>query len=260
MATVSQVQSVEFDQERYTEPPSIYVIASQPRSGSHYLAALLRATGNAGVPLEYFHRAHWKSWVKRCRRDNPLAAFRILCQLRTTPNGVFGLKAHWRQFQFACSLRLEQELTSAKFIQITRDDLLGQAISLVIASQTGSWVHDHAIKTSPEYSFAAIERAVGQLVAERGNWDRFFAFTGIEPLRISYEDLTDELDPTMARVCDHLGIEWVRSEPVELRVQRTDRSAEWRERFLSTLPEMHEPGNYWRGQFGLGTEKGRSSG
>lgn len=253
MATVSQVHSTDFDQERYTGCPEIYVIASQPRSGSHYLAALLRGTGQAGVPLEYFHKGHWKSWVKRCRRENPLSAFRILCQLRTTPNGVFGVKAHWRQFQFACTLRLENEFKAAKFVQITRDDLLGQAISLVIASQTGAWVHDHQPRSEPEYSFAAIQRAIGTIVSERGHWDRFFALTGINPLRVTYERLTEQRDATMELVCGHLGIEWNASTPAALRVQRTGRSTEWRERFLATLPEMHEPDASWRGEFGLGS-------
>lgn len=251
MVTVSQVHSTDFDQERFTDPPKIYLIASQPRSGSHYLASLLRGTEQAGVPLEYFHKAHWKLWVKRCRRDNPLSAFRILCQLRTTPNGVFGVKTHWRQFQFACTLRLENEFKAAKFIQISRDDLLGQAISFVIASQTGAWVHDHQPLSEPEYSFPAIQRAIGTIISERGHWDRFFALTGINPLRITYERLTQERDATMELVCQHLGIDWSAIDPVHLRVQRKDRSREWRERFLATLPKMHDPEAAWRGEFGL---------
>lgn len=258
MASVSQVESREFDLERYTELPRVYVIASQPRSGSHYLARLLRETGQAGVPLEYFHTAHWKRWVKRCRRENPLAAFRIMCQLRTTPNGVFGFKAHWKQFQLACTLRLENELATASYIQITRDDLLGQAISLVIASQTGVWVHDHEPARSPEYSFEAIQIALGQLVAERGQWDRFFAVTGIQPLRISYEELSGDRDRTMQRVCEHLDIDWSVAEPAESTVQRTGRTEEWRERFLATMPELHEPDGFWRGEFGLARTRVRS--
>lgn len=251
MASVSQVQSTDFDLDRYTDTPRVYVIASQPRSGSHYLAHLLRATGQAGVPLEYFHTAHWKSWMKRCRQSDPRGAFRLLCQLRTTPNGSFGVKTHWKQFQYACRLRLEQDLRDAEFIQITRNDLLGQAISLVIASQTGAWIHGHEQSAPPEYSFTAVQRAVAQLVAARGNWDRFFAFTGIAPLRISYEDLTARRDDTMMGVCRHIGITWHPSEPVEMRVQRTELSDEWRERFLCTLPDLHEPDAFWRGEFGM---------
>lgn len=251
MASVSEVESTDWDFERYVERPRIYVVASQPRCGSHYLADLLRETGQAGVPLEYFHTAHWKRWVKRCGQNNPLSAFRILCQRRTTPNGVFGVKMHWKQFQLACRLRLEDEFAQSPFIQITRDDLLGQAISLVIASQTGAWIHEHQAQRSPEYSFDAIQQAVGRLIVERGNWDRFFAATGIQPLRISYENLTDDRDPTMQRVCRHIGIDWDVTEPAGTRVQRTGRSDEWRDRYLQTLPTLHEPNCFWRGEFGL---------
>jgi LPS sulfotransferase NodH len=250
MVTVSQVHSISFDQPRYVEPPRIYVIASQPRTGSHYLAQLLRSTGEAGVPLEYFHTAHWKRWVKRCGQYNPPSAFSILCQLRTTPNGVFGMKAHWKQFQFACRLRLENNLSDATFIQINRDDVLGQAISLVVATQSGAWISDHQTQRKPEYSFVSIQKAVGQLIAERAEWDRFFALSSIEPLRISYEDLTANVDSTMRKVCQHIGTEWSPSHVSEIKVQRTSRNDEWRERFLSTMLEMHEPGAFWRGEFG----------
>lgn len=250
MASVSQVESVDFDVERYNGVPQVYVIASQPRSGSHYLAQLLRSTGEAGVPLEYFHHDHWKRWAKRCQRSNPLAVYRLLCQLRTTPNGVFGFKAHWKQFQWACTLRLEKELIGAKFIEISRDDLLGQAISLVIASQTGAWIFEHEVQRRPEYSFAAIERAIDRLIVERGNWSRFFALTGIEPLRVSYEQLCSERDATMQRVCLHLGIQWVEPDSVEMHIQRTELSDLWRQRFLDTLPKLHEENGLWRARFG----------
>jgi trehalose 2-sulfotransferase len=251
MASVSETESTEWDLERYVEAPRTYIIASQPRSGSHYLAHLLRQTGQAGVPLEYFHTLHWKRWVKRTSRTNPLSAFRILCQRRTTANGVFGVKMHWKQFQLACRLRLESEFEQASFIQISREDLLGQAISLVIASQTGAWVHEHEAQRAPEYSFEAIHQAMGRLIDERGHWDRFFACTQIQPLRISYENLTNDLDSTMRSVCQHLGIVWNVTDLTGPRVQRTERSDEWRDRYVTTLPTLHEPNCFWRGEFGL---------
>lgn len=251
MASVSQVESREWDLDRYTERPSVYVVASQPRSGSHYLAALLRQTGSAGVPLEYFHTAHWNRWVKRCHRSNPLSAFRLLCQVRTTPNGVFGVKAHWRQFEMLCHLRLESEFFDARFVEITRHDTLGQAISLVIASQTGSWIGGQAAQSRPEFSVPAIQSAISQILIERSGWDRFFAYTGIEPLRVSYERLVENPDETLCRVCEHIGAQWTGVPGEEVtHVQRSQLSDEWRQRFLATLPTLHEDANYWRGQFG----------
>lgn len=257
MAALSQVESFDFDLERYREAPkTIYVIASQPRSGSHLLASLLRDTGSAGVPLEYFHASHWRSWVQRCGQYNPLSAFRILCQLRTTPNGVFGVKVHWRQFQLACRLRLEQEFADARFVRIVRQDLLAQAISFVIANQTGAWAHEQEAQRAPEYSFHAIQNAMDRLIVERGNWDRFFAMANIEPLRVSYEGLVNDEASTMHNVCGHIGITWESREAPRTSVQRTGTSQEWRERFLATLPELHEADGFWRGEFGMYGEEG----
>jgi LPS sulfotransferase NodH len=251
MATLSQVESTDWDLPEFTGRPSIYVIASQPRCGSHHLADLLRATGTAGVPLEYFHTGHWKNWVRRTGRSDPGGAFRLLWRVRTTPNGVFGLKAHWRQFQKACQLRLEPDLAGARFVQLTREDLLGQAISYVIASQTGSWDSGTAPRESPEFSFPAIRAAIERIERERSGWNRFFASTGIQPLRITYEELTAAPDPTMQQVCTHIGANWTGAPRVERAgVQRTDLSAAWRERFLDTIPTLHETGCFWRGEFG----------
>jgi LPS sulfotransferase NodH len=250
MAPVYNVTATDFDLPRYTSTPRIYVVASQPRSGSHLLAGMLRSTGEAGVPLEYFHKRHWSSWVKRSGQPNTLAAFRLLCQRRTTPNGVFGVKTHWRQFQYACQLRLENEFRSASFVYITRDDILGQAISLCIASQTGSWVSGQVPEKLPEYSFTAIQNSIQTILNERRNWSLFFAISEIQPLRITYEQLTDEPNLTMLKVAELIGFNWTGEATPATDLQRTMINQEWRERFVATLQQMHEPAFFWLRQFG----------
>jgi LPS sulfotransferase NodH len=246
----SETHLTDFDQAQYRSPPNIYVIASQRRSGSHYLASLLRATGKAGVPLEYFHRAHWKKWLGRTGQRNPPAIFRIICRYRTTPNGIFGVKAHWDQFKYACHLRLEQHFRSAKFIQITRDDTLSQAISLVIATQTASWASYQRSKADPEYSYERIEQAIITLARERSSWDKFFAITSINPHSISYEDLCSERDAVMDGVCNYLGIKWCRSLHSPLLVQRSAINNEWKRRFVEeSQTRMTSSGKRWRELF-----------
>lgn len=252
MATVSQSESTEWDQPRFVGAPrTTYVIASQPRCGSHYLASLLRSTGDAGVPLEYFNTGHWKRWAHRCGQYNPGAAFRLLREHRTTPNGVFGVKAHWRQFQMACRLRLESEFRDARFVLITRRDLLGQSISLAIARQTGAWVSAHQPQRPPEFSLRAIEIAMRQVLSERDDWERFFAVTGIEPLRLVYEDLLADRDGSMTAVCGHLGLTWAGGRSsLDVGIQRNELSEEWRRRYREMVPTLHEAGCFWRGEFG----------
>ncbi len=158
---------------------------------------------------------------------------------------------HWSQFQKACSYRLEDEFKQAQFIQIIRQDILGQAISHVIACQTGSWIHSEKPKAMPEYSFLAIKAAVRRLATERMNWNIFFAETGINALRISYEELVSSLDFTMQRVAEHIGITW---EPLEseldTEIQRTELASQWREKFISGMNCMHENNGLWRGEYG----------
>lgn len=248
--SVSNVTARGWDLPRYRERPSIYVIASQPRCGSHYLAYLLRQTGRAGVPLEYFHKDHWRRWVKRCGQKSPLAAFRVLCQLRTTQNGVFGVKAHWHQFSYALSRRLEPDLRSARYIYMIREDLLSQAISHVIALQTGSWFGDQKPRKSPRFSFDEIANSIRFLLSERSRWERFFSFTGVSPLRLSYESLVQETDEVMGSVCAFLGQDWIGDAGVPPQVQRSTLNSEWRARFLEMAAQRCGDDEFWFHEFG----------
>jgi trehalose 2-sulfotransferase len=247
---VSKVASVEFDLPRYLGRPEIYVIASQPRCGSHYLAHLLRQSHQAGVPLEYFHTRHWRSWYKRCGQSNPVSAFRLLCQLRTTPNGVFGVKMHWHQLTYAAHLRMEAELKHARFIYITRDDLLGQAISHVIAAQTGVWIKGQPRAGTPTFSIDSILGSMRFILKERSSWERFFVFNDLRPFRVTYEDLTARRDDVMTAVCAFLGQEWAGA-PQETQAQRGPLNDQWRARFHEVMRGGHDDDEFWRNEFGL---------
>ena len=251
---VDKVAMTRHDMPRYHGKPRIYIIASQPRSGSHYLAYLLRETRKAGVPLEYFHPRHWQDWMKRCRTENPQYAFKLLCQLRSTSNGWFGVKAHWHQFAHAISMDLDRELAGATYIYLSRNDILDQAISHAIALQTGVWIGGQKPVAPPVFSVDRITESIRFMLNEREQWERFFAYTGNTPHRIYYEDLVANVNSDMTGVCKVLGIEWTLPTSINRppAIQRTGLNAEWRTRFHQVLGGRYD--DFWKREF-LGTAK-----
>src|SRR5437016_3066195 len=76
---------------------SSYLICSTPRSGSNFLCEVLRATGVAGFPDEYFWNPPY--WRERWDVGDFPSYFRRLLREGTSPNGVFGSKMMWDYFE-----------------------------------------------------------------------------------------------------------------------------------------------------------------
>ena len=226
----------DYDQPRFEGHPRTYMIASMPRSGSHMLGHLLFSTGVLGSPLEYVHPQHFAKWQKQLGGRDAAATLREIMARRTTPNGRFGFKAHWPQF--SQSLEDDRELLEILDIQdwlrITRTDTVGQAVSLVIARQTKSWISFHQEKQEPTYDFDAIASAVRGLTKQEAAWDTFFADRGIAPHVVVYEEMLADPGQTVADVCTSLGVPVPATlpEPGTAR-QATARNAEWRDRYLA---------------------------
>jgi Uncharacterized protein conserved in bacteria len=230
MTEVSDVANSKFDTDGHSSKTSPYIIATQPRSGSHFLAALLRDTKQAGVPLEYFHKRHWQSWKDRVGADDR-EALEHLFRLRTSPNGQFGVKMHWHQFTVALKLDLESFFHDAKFVYMSRTDLLAQAVSHAIAQQTGVWHSGQKAVGKATFSMEAIDNSIQFLLQERSRWERFFAVTGVQPFRILYEDLLRDTDGEMRRLCTFLDVQWSGVDHILGGVQRTNLNSEWIEQF-----------------------------
>ena len=87
-----------FEFER-TEPRASYLVCSIPRSGSSLLCELLGGTGLAGAPAEFFHPDKMAALQQRWGVEGLDDYLRELFARKTSPNGVFGTKAHWGQYK-----------------------------------------------------------------------------------------------------------------------------------------------------------------
>jgi LPS sulfotransferase NodH len=202
-------------------PRRAYLVCATPRSGSTLLCEMLVSSGVAGRPAEHIETLRLLGRPAEPReyfagvkdRDMlellPVSAppqphhvpveERLAAVLRhaTTPNGVFGTKVMWGYFgdlqerlaelpELAAlddAGRLARVFGDVRYIHVSRQDHVAQAVSMWRALQTRAWRAENDDAVEPVYSFAAIDHLVRTLDAHDDAWRGWFAEHGIEPLR-----------------------------------------------------------------------------
>jgi trehalose 2-sulfotransferase len=210
----------EFDFPLREGPPAqSYLLASVPRSGSTYVSHLLWATGCLGAPLEYlnFEPAGPFGFAS----DSPARQaelWRSVLQRRTSPNGVFGLKAFPLQLQAlhehnpALMAQVMQTLfprgEEARLVQLRRRDRTAHAISYARALASGIWRSEQEGSERPEpaYSREAVIRAGRLIDQQESAWGAMYRDLSIEPLELWYEDVLADPAKAIETVASHLGV------------------------------------------------------
>jgi LPS sulfotransferase NodH len=254
------------------ETRQVLAIASIHRTGSTLLCSILRATHAAGTPMEYLNihthnfttfrerhgvprlaarglavgalrrltgRAAWRS-IDYFTRESWVDYLRTAARVATTPNGVFGIKVHWNQYDEHMLRRgLDAGVwgVPVRWVRIVREDEVRQAISLVRAEQSHQWNSNMTATAETRYDEAAIERAIAAIRAANASWDAHFARIGASPVRVSYEQLTRDPDATVRRVVSAAGVTLETVPPPQTTRQSDGESARWAERFLAARPE-----------------------
>ena len=191
-------------------PHTCYLIAASPRSGSQLLGALLTSTGLAGFPDEHFNPWHMGD-ATNFFPDNLLyhpEHIQQLIEKHTTPNGIFGTKAHFLQVINFVGLDNLEGLypTPLKYISLSRRDFTRQGISLARAVQTNSYNSDMQPAREPIYNFYQILQCIREVRVDAKGWETYFHQRGIEPCRIIYEDFVNDQRVTLKRIFDFLEI------------------------------------------------------
>jgi LPS sulfotransferase NodH len=231
-----------------------YLVCATPRSGSTLLCELLKETGVAGRPEEYFEALRATGFPRQPRQyfegvpevqallpevdpGTPERRFDWDAVLRagTTPNGVFGAKVMYGHLEDLWprlgGRPLEDVLPGLRYVRVSRADPVAQAVSLWIAIQTQHWRDEgaNAETREPIYSFTAIRHLVGQLTAHERAWDEWLA--GRDPIDVPYEQLAAAPGKTVTRVLAGLGIDGTAPDLSRLRRQAGARSRQWIERY-----------------------------
>lgn len=120
-----------------------YIVCSSPRSGSTLLSQALVTMG-AGNPGEYLNPALMgepeHGGPDRFMKPTPTGYVERIKQEHTV-NGVFGIKTHYKDLMRHPEIgnNVSGLFPHAKYISITRRNVLRQALSAARAAQTMAW-------------------------------------------------------------------------------------------------------------------------
>ena len=216
-----------------------FLIASTPRCGSHYLGHMLGATGECGVPLEYFHKGNKRYWGRRFRSTRMDDLFPKFVRYRTSPNGTFTLKAHWYQYEpYIASLdRLTRGVGFKKIVWISRRNQLSQSISKVIAEQTGVWISGAKPKAEAKFDYNSIVRSADSIRRSNLHWLKYInALPPGRSISILYEDLLSD-ETVRDNVSEFLELNSKLASPDRTQKQGSNINASWKKRFID---EVHD--------------------
>ena len=214
-----------------------YMVASTPRSGSSYLCQLLWETGRMGAPLEYFNFQAWMpAMTSRLQVMRLTEYVDRLFQLRVSPNGVFGFKAHTEHMQFLKLANLWPVLKPDAIVRICRKDKIAQAVSLVIANETGVFSSLDGQQSACRYDRQKIANMLRYIEHCDAYWDHMLSDTQMPVKIVWYEQLREHGQEIVSDVTRFLGVENAPSRPVSLPAfsrQASNINDDWVNRFKS---------------------------
>jgi LPS sulfotransferase NodH len=212
----------ECDYPPWSGPPRrTIVVCTHQRSGSTLFGEAMYFAGGLGCPLEYYHAGFRPALAQRWQASNIGDYAAAVGRYRTDPGGTLSIKLFWRDV-----VELAIEIDAARFgalknnppdatepatyraiadilapllhapvfVHLFRRDRIRQAISTVVASDTGQWrripdVDEREPAGESLFDLDRIEQLIGYSDFCHGHWRNFFAAVGAAPYVLTYEDL-----------------------------------------------------------------------
>lgn len=228
-------------------PLDCVLMAFVNRSGSNYLGELLCSTGeftgfeeslNAFTLTrlsEMYDSKDFESYIRRLQKE----------QLRRSSKS-WGLKVGWQQLAMLLRYSIIPTVMRPTVLCVKRRDVVGQAISLFVASNTLQWKRHLDSQSEAEalpevaYDSAEILKHMRGVMNSYAMMDQILVLAGLPIIRCYYEDLIDHPLVEVATITERLtgrAMMPVESQ-ITLQVQRDDKSQAFRERFLSDLRSL----------------------
>jgi trehalose 2-sulfotransferase len=190
-------------------PQKTLIIASTPRCGSHMLGHAIATTRLMGVPYEYCNPANMAEWQRRMKSCGNRSTLQAIMRRRTTPNGIFSIKAHYNQTDtLGGAAPFLAAFPDARIVHIRRADVLRQAISFAIARQTGAWISEQEpVSDTPRYDERMIIACLHSIATQNARWTTAMRVAGVPRLCVEYDAVCDDLPGTIRMIAGLLDID-----------------------------------------------------
>lgn len=232
---------------------------------------LLTGTGIAGRPDSFFRRESFVEWandlnisVAEWGDEHEFDQSYLSAVLQQGADGtrVFGMRLMWESVADLSkrlelfypglpsdSARFRSAFGPPRYLHLSREDKVTQAVSLLRAEQSGLW-HVHADGTererlksgqAPAYDADELLELVTTLKEDDAAWTRWFAQQEVEPVRLTYEALSAEPQVVLGSVLSSLGLDPGIARTVEPRTAKLadSESCQWVTRFLTENATSH---------------------
>ena len=163
---------------------TVYTLAATVRTCSSTLCDQLRAN-RIGKPLEHYSSMDLGTPIE-------------------TVNGYTGTNIMSGQMNVA----YDHLKNTERWIYLYRDDLVKQAVSWLIAVQSGDFSYrENNLNRQPiVFDFPVLHSYVARLNSANQRWENFFAARRIEPFRISTEAFLADRGAMFSAICDYLEV------------------------------------------------------
>lgn len=206
------------------------------RTGSSYLADLLHLSGHCGRPQEYFTQRNIDRIARRFAVNTLEDYLQRLSFHRQSENGVFATKTGFAELIFLHYLGLlDHCFPHRRYMLLSREDTLMQAISWYRAAHQRTWSSSHIQRAEANYDRERIEHYLHLIELDHQRWDHFFKTESLVPLRMTYESLQKDPASNLKKIQLLLQLNQsleVDEKKTRFSVQRDATSHEWAKRFI----------------------------
>jgi LPS sulfotransferase NodH len=226
----------------------LIIICMTPRSGSSALSAALNESKTLGKGGERLNSKEGGALEQAMERNNPKSIAGLLDAVISearSPNGVSQIKCDLPQIlPFLMNRDSFERMRHAKFVYLTREDVMDQAISRYKGFQTGYWHStqgDAPQKGEIPFDFDGIRQQVVNITNMMAAYERIFAFFGINPYRITYEQVVTQCGEVIRNIAKLVDVEVEGDISIDSGGHTKiadERSARIKERFLTEFVEL----------------------
>ena len=187
------------------------IICFTPRSGSSWLTDRIEKTDRLGKAGEYLNPAFLPGILKRYPATSLPGYLNRVLKATASSSGVASVELTWfhlRNYAAAIDLRPLQDSLPKPFdldsyyMWLCRKDFVAQGVSLYKATESGLF-HSPQMKDQefdPDsilYDGDKLKQWCQHILQQEFGFERWFAKNNIKPLRIFYEDMVEDPDPTL---------------------------------------------------------------